>query len=94
MRTYRNGSDGSTVPTEITGLQVALQPRSKRQRAELSVAIEGGMTKLVRLTDTQLARIVGVSAQYIHQVRLETVIARARAQRLQLADTPVQLAAE
>jgi hypothetical protein len=92
MGTYRNVPGGSTAPAEITGLQVALQQRSKKERAELAVAIEAGRTQLVALTDTQLARICGVSAQYVHQVRLARIAARVR--RLRLADTPVQLAAE
>jgi hypothetical protein len=92
MHTYRNQSGGSIVPAEITGLELALQRRSKKERAQLAVAIEAGRTRLVGLTDTQLARVCGVSAQYIHQMRLALIAARAR--RSQHAHNVVQLAAE
>jgi hypothetical protein len=92
MATYRNGSGGSTVPKEITGLQVALQPRSKKERAKLAAAIQRGETTLTKLTDGQIARICGVTPQYVYQARVAS--ADAYLQRLQLAHAAVQLAAE
>jgi hypothetical protein len=69
MTRYRNGSGGAIAPPEITGLQVALQRRSKLQRAELAASIKRGDTRLGPLTLVQLARIVGVSSQYVHRVQ-------------------------
>jgi hypothetical protein len=92
MHTYLTKLGGSTAPAQITGLELALQRRSKKELAELAVEIEAGRTRLVRLTDTQLARVCGVSAQYIHQVRLALIAARAR--RSQHGHNVVQLAAE
>jgi hypothetical protein len=93
MGTYRNGSGGSTVPKEITGLQAVKQRRSKLERAELATAIIRHETKLTKLTDSQIAAICGVSVQYVYQVRLASADAYLR--RLQLARAGViQLAAE
>jgi hypothetical protein len=80
MNTYRNGSGGSTIPAEISGLQVTLQRRTKKERAKLAAAIQRGETRLGSLTQVQIARICGVSAQYVH--------------RVQPANTITQLAAE
>jgi hypothetical protein len=92
MRTYRNGPGRSTTPAEITGLQVALQRRSKKERAELAAAILRGETKLTKLTDGQVADICGVSAQYVDQVRAASAADYIR--RLQPTRTVIQLAAE
>jgi hypothetical protein len=92
MHNYRNGSGDSTIPTEVTGLQVALQWRSKKERAQLAAAIQRGETKLTKLTDGQIARICGVTPQYVYQARVASVDAYLR--RLQIARTAVQLAAE
>ena len=92
MRTYRNGSGGSSIPREITGLQAVRQQRTTRERAELAVAIMRGETRLTKLTDSQVAAICGVSAQYVYQVRLAS--ADVYLQRLRFAHTAVQLAAE
>ena len=81
MRKYRAGADSATPPTEISGIQVVRQRRTKKQRAALAASIERGETRLGSLTQTQIAHICGVSAQYVHAV--------------QRANTPVvQLAAE
>jgi hypothetical protein len=78
---YPTKSNGSTIPRKISGLRATLQRRSKRERAELAAAILRGETELGQLTNVQVARICGVSAQYVHHV--------------QRANTPViQLAAE
>jgi hypothetical protein len=69
MTKYSNGSRGSTIPTQISGLQVALQRRSKRERAELAASIARGQTHLKRPTTVQAARLCGVSAPYVHQVQ-------------------------
>jgi hypothetical protein len=81
MSKYTNGSGRSTTPTEISGIAVTRQKRTKKQRAALAASIERGETRLKSLTQAQIARICGVSAAYVHQ--------------MQLADRPpVQLAAE
>ena len=82
MTKYSNGSRGSSIPPKISGLRATLQRRTKKERAELAAAILRGETELGRLTHVQVARICGVSAQYVHAV--------------QRANTPVvvQLAAE
>jgi hypothetical protein len=78
---YPTKSSGSSIPAKISGLQAVLQRRSKKERAELANAILRGETELGQLTNVQVARICGVSAQYVHHV--------------QRANTPVvQLAAE
>jgi len=92
MRTYRNGSGGSSIPREITGLQAVRQQRTTRERAELAAAIQRGETRLTKLTRGQIADICGVSVQYTYQVRLASADAYLR--RLQFAHTAVQLAAE
>jgi hypothetical protein len=69
MSKYLNGSRGSTIPPKISGLRATLQRRSKRERAELAAAILRGETELGRLTHVQVARICGVSAQYVHAVQ-------------------------
>jgi hypothetical protein len=71
MAKYRNGSGSSTIPMEISGLQVALQKRSKRQSAELLNATWSGRTKLGVLTKVQLGRIYDVSPQYAHKIARE-----------------------
>jgi hypothetical protein len=70
MAKYCNGLGGSTIPAEISGLQVVRQRRTKKQRAALAASIGRGETKLGALTQVQLARICGVSAQYVHRVQL------------------------
>jgi hypothetical protein len=79
---YPTKSNGSSIPRKISGLRATLQRRSKRERAELAAAILRGETELGKLTHVQVARICGVSAQYVHAV--------------QRANTPVivQIAAE
>ena len=69
MTKYCNGSRGSSIPPKISGLRATLQRRSKRERAELAAAILRGETELGRLTHVQVARICGVSAQYVHAVQ-------------------------
>ena len=66
---YPTKSSGSSIPAEISGLHVALQRRSKRQRAELAASIARGQTHLKRPTTVQAARLCGVSAPYVHQVQ-------------------------
>ena len=82
MSKYTNGSRGSSIPPKISDLRAVLQRRSKKERAELAAAILRGEVELGQLTNVQVARICGVSAQYVHQV--------------QRANTPVivQIAAE
>jgi hypothetical protein len=69
MSSYRNCSVNSTVPTEISGLQVTRQRRAKRQRAELAAAIMRGEVRLTHLTQTQTAKVCSVSASYVSHVR-------------------------
>jgi hypothetical protein len=80
MNNYRNAPRGSTIPAEISGLQAVQQKRTKKQRAELAAAIGSGRTRLGKLTQVQIARLCGVSSQYVH--------------RVQRANTIVQMAAE
>jgi hypothetical protein len=70
MYNYRNGPRGSTIPAEISGLQVVRQRRTKKQRAALAASIQRGETKLGSLTQVQIARLCGVSAQYVHRVQV------------------------
>jgi hypothetical protein len=91
MPKYRVSADSATPPREITGLQIAMQPRSTRERVALAVAIARGETVLVKLTDTQIARLCDVSPQYLNQVRTATAVDYIRRQR---AHNVVQLAAE
>jgi hypothetical protein len=91
MHNYRNGSGDSTIPTEVTGLQVALQWRSKKERARLAAAIQRGETKLIKLTDAQIAAVCGISPAYVYQIRNASADAYLR--RLQLAHAAAQLAA-
>jgi hypothetical protein len=75
MNNYRNGPRRSTIPAEISGLQVVQQKRTKKQRAELAAAIGSGRTRLGKLTLVQLARVCGVSSQYVHRVqRTNTIV--------------------
>jgi hypothetical protein len=92
MGTYRNGLGGSTVPREISGLQIATQPRSQQQRAALATAIIRGETKLTKLTYGQVADICGVGTQRVYRERCASVGDYLR--RLQSARTVIQLAAE
>jgi hypothetical protein len=57
------------TPKQITGLQLALERRTKKQKAVLARAIENGETELTDLTQVQIARLCGISAPYINQVR-------------------------
>jgi hypothetical protein len=86
MPRYRNGTGSSTAPAQITGLEVALQRRSRLQRAELGASIKRGDTRLGSLTVVQISRIVGVSSQYIHR--------QLRGNSAPPNSVPVQLAAE
>jgi hypothetical protein len=92
MHTYRNGTCNSTFPRQISGLQIATQPRSTRERAELAAAIGLGETKLVGLTYAQIAAICGVSAPYVCRVRLARACAELR--RYQLARAAAEAAVE
>ena len=74
MTKYCNGSRGSSIPPKISGLKAVLQRRSKRERAELAAAILRGEVELGQLTNVQVARICGVSPQYVHQVQRASVI--------------------
>ena len=69
MSKYLNGSRGSTIPPKISGLRATLQRRSKKERAELAAAILRGEVELGQLTNVQVARICGVSPQYVHAVQ-------------------------
>jgi hypothetical protein len=79
MRKYRAGADSATPPTEISGIQVVRQRRTKKQRAALAASIERGETRLGSLTQTQIAHICGVSAQYVHRVQLTNSVPLAQA---------------
>jgi hypothetical protein len=67
MNNYRNGHRSST-PTEISGLQVVRQRRSKKERAQLAASIRSGRTRLESLTQTQVAAICDVSPGYVRRV--------------------------
>ena len=79
MSKYTNGSGRSTTPTEISGIAVTRQKRTKKQRAALAASIERGETRLGSLTQTQIAHICGVSAQYVHRVQLTNSVPLAQA---------------
>jgi hypothetical protein len=68
MSKYRTRFINSTPPAEISGLQVVLQRRTKKQRAQLALAIERGETRLTSLTERQIAAICNVSTTYIHKL--------------------------
>jgi hypothetical protein len=65
---YTRRRYGAT-PKQITGLQLALERRTKRERALLAYAIAHGETELKDLTQVQIARLCGISAPYINHVR-------------------------
>jgi hypothetical protein len=80
MSNYRNGPRRSTIPAEISGLQVTLQRRSKRERAALAASIRGGEARLGKLTQAQAARLCGVSASYVQQVQRANTIVQTAAE--------------
>ena len=92
MHTYRNGTGNSTTPREITGLQIATQPRSKQERAALATAIIRGETKVTRLTYGQVCAICDVGTQRVYRERNASVGDYLR--RLTLARTTVIQLAE
>jgi hypothetical protein len=57
----------SATPKRITGLQLALERRTKKQKAVLAAAIESGETELTHLTQAQISKLCGISATYVHQ---------------------------
>jgi hypothetical protein len=61
----------SATPKRITGLQLALERRTKKQRAVLAAAIERGETELTHLTQAQISKLCGISATYVHQQQLK-----------------------
>jgi hypothetical protein len=93
MLTYRNGTGNSTTSREITGLQVAREPRSTMARVKLAAAIQRGETRLTKLTYGQIASICGVSTQQVYLYRIRQAYAE-ECRRRQLARAAVQLAAE
>jgi hypothetical protein len=92
MRTYHRHNRPATAPAEITGLQVARQPRSREERARLATAIARRETKLTSLTYGQIASICGISPQDLYQARVASAADYLR--RRQLARATIQLAAE
>jgi len=92
MHTYRNGSGNSIIPRDITGLEVARQPRSKQERAALATSIIRGETRLTRLTYAQVCDLCDVGTQRVYRERCASVGDYLR--RLQSARTVIQLAAE
>jgi hypothetical protein len=65
---YRNSRDGA-IPSKITGNYLAHRHLSKGQRAVVAAAGMDRRTEFVELTQTQIARLCGVSVSYARKMR-------------------------
>jgi hypothetical protein len=65
---YGNNSQNSSLP-QISGLRVSLAKLPKRERARLAANIMDGRVRLYNLTQSQVARIRGVSVTYAIKMR-------------------------
>jgi hypothetical protein len=73
---YTRPRRNSIPPKNISGLQITRQRRSKLERARLGASVKRKDTELGALTDVQLAKILGISPQFLGKIAREEAAVR------------------